>query len=89
MNQRRIHSDLEPDEMQEGHRYSIIHQLEGVERFPRVSVLTYLGKDPTGDYQFNARPVAGTTHMHDGMILSIVEVGKDVPHSINKDARTP
>lgn len=73
---------MKPEEMEIGKRYRIWHKSD-TERSMRSSVMDYLGHDGR-DYQFNARPVAGTQAVPAHWIKYIEEVYKTTPIVLNQ-----
>lgn len=70
-----------------GKRYRIVHQ-SSTQRFPRVSVMIYLGTSGAIDLLgFSARPVAGTQQLPRTWIKQVEEVPDSTPASLNRRNR--
>lgn len=68
-----------PLDMQPGHRYRIQYQLDN-QRKPREAVLDFLGIGRFVDeYDFSARPIAGTQTLKRSTILQVWEVPQSTP----------
>jgi hypothetical protein len=64
-------------QLREGYEYEIISMVQGVQRYPRKSRMSYLGiHRGTNELQFNARPAAGTQTIRSQNLVEIHEVGK-------------
>jgi hypothetical protein len=86
---------LRPEDMVKGKKYEIKFMIRGVQRYPRKSVMVYLGINETTlgipqrygvGYLFSARPAAGTQEIARDHILEVKEVPRSTPSSINERA---
>ena len=69
--------------------YKIRHQIPGVQRYARQSVMRYMGYVlHTGEFQFqfSARPAAGTQHLLASHIQAIELVPDHYIHYVNQRA---
>lgn len=67
-----------------GKRYRVVHQ-SPTQKFPRVSVMVYLGAAGILDsLSFSARPIAGTQQMPRTWIKQVEEVPASIPASLNR-----
>jgi hypothetical protein len=70
-----------------GKKFKIRHQTPGVQRYARESVMVFLGYAlHTGEFQFSARPVAGTQHFMASHLLTIELVPDDTEIYLNHRA---
>jgi hypothetical protein len=80
---------MRPEDMAKGKKYEVTHMIKGVQRFPRKSVMVFLGIDPhLGDteYKFSARPKAGTQGLARRHIIEVKEVHPNTPLYLNARA---
>jgi hypothetical protein len=76
-----------PRDLVRGDRYRVVHRIEGVQRYDRVSVLQFLAYDDhANELIFNARPVAGTTALGYHSLKKITRVDPATPIFINRRA---
>ena len=68
-----------------GRKYRIKSMIPGVQRVPRYHVLKFVDIDSrTGDYIWNARPLAGTQAMSRESTISIEDVDQDTKLYMNR-----
>lgn len=69
-----------------GTRYWILHQSDE-QRYPRLSVMTFLDPGDAERGVWNARPAAGTQQLPWSWILDAEPAAKDEAHFVNRDGR--
>jgi hypothetical protein len=73
--------------LESGKTYKIQHQIPGVQRYARESVLQFLGYAlHTGEFQFSGRPATGTCHFTASHILAIELAADNAARYVNHRA---
>lgn len=78
---------VRPLDMVRGQKYEVTHMIKGVQRYPRKSVMVFLGINQSlSEYMFSARPKAGTQALRFEHIINIKEVHPNTPCYVNARA---